>query len=547
VSNTSSLQFALLGALPDLAVLLQRDGVVLAVAGGLQLGELKLTGEWVGKNCDAFWPASVAEVVKRLTQGAIGFRKSTQAKFQHAGRNFEALVYPQGPNRALCMLRALATVEAGDGLDSTDIRSPLHLDRRGFLRRFKESMALATLCEKPAALVVIQLEGLSDIAQAFDSSTADLVMGAAMLRLSLDAGGAANAGFAWYSGQLSDNLMGLVVESAERELIRTWAAALCLRLREPVSVGDAVFHLTPHVGVAILGQDATSSKVMLEHARTAATEARQSGSGKLSFFTDTVKLRTLARFDVARELREAIDKHEIRLRYTGRYDLASGRLAAWVGYLSWVHPIRGEVRPEEFLRVAETTGLAVALSRAALSHLKEDFAALAPQWASDTRISFGALRHHITQPAFKEDIEHFLADGAVPANRLELRIAEKAFIARDSAVSDLQGLGVQWVVDEVGRGLGSLDALARAPIAGLQLDRAWARAVRTDEVALKVCRAGIAVATALGLTSIATGVDNERQRRILLDMGCGFGMGDLYRDELPDIMRPYLASASQRP
>jgi EAL domain-containing protein (putative c-di-GMP-specific phosphodiesterase class I) len=258
-----------------------------------------------------------------------------------------------------------------------------------------------------------------------------------------------------------------------------------------------------------------------------------------------VKLRTLARFDVARELREAIDNHEIRLRYTGRYDLASGRLVAWVGYLSWIHPIRGEVRPEEFLRVAETTGLAVALSRAALSYLKEDFAALAPQWGSDTRISFGALRHHITQPIFKEDIEQFLADGAVPANRLELRIAEKAFIARDSAVSDLQGLGVQWVVDEVGRGLGSLDALARAPIAGLQLDRAWARAVRTDEVALKVCRAGIAVATALGLTSIATGVDNERQRRILLEMGCGFGMGDLYRHELPDIMRPYLASASK--
>jgi hypothetical protein len=208
MSNTSSLQFALLGALPDLAVLLQRDGVVLAVAGGQELGTLKLTEEWVGKNCDTFWPASVAEVVKRLTQGAIGFRKSTQARFQHLGRNFEALVYPQGPNRALCMLRALAIVEADDGLDSTDIRSPPHLDRRGFLRRFKESMALATLCEKPAALVVIQLEGLSEIAQAFDSSTADLVMGAAILRLSSDARGAANAGFAWYLGQLSDNLIG---------------------------------------------------------------------------------------------------------------------------------------------------------------------------------------------------------------------------------------------------------------------------------------------------------------------------------------------------
>jgi EAL domain-containing protein (putative c-di-GMP-specific phosphodiesterase class I) len=310
--------------------------------------------------------------------------------------------------------------------------------------------------------------------------------------------------------------LGLVVESAQRDVIGAWVSALCLSLREPVNMGDAVFQLTPHAGVAILGQDATSSKILLEHARTAAAEARRSESGNLSFFTDTVKLRALARFDVARELREAIDNRDIRLRYAGRYDLASGRLVTWVGYLCWVHPVRGEVRPQEFLRVAETTGLAVALSRAALSCLKEDFAALAPQWASDTRISFGALRHHITQPLFKEDMEQFLADGAVPANRLELRIAEKAFIARTGALSDLQDLGVHWVVDEVGRGLGSLDALARAPISGLQLDRAWARAVGTDPVALKVCRAGIAVAVALGVHPIATGVDNERQRQILI-------------------------------
>jgi predicted signal transduction protein with EAL and GGDEF domain len=545
MSNASPLQSALIEALPDLALLLRRNGVVLAVAGGQGLGSLKVTVEQVGKSCDAFWPSPVAEVVKRLTQGAIGFRKSTQATFQHLDQHFEARVHPQGPNRVLCVLRRLETLVPDDTLDSTDIRPRPHSDRRGFLRRFKESMSLATLCEKPAALVVIHLDGLSDIALAFDSSTTDQVVSTATLRLSSNDSIATGAAFAWYLGLLSDNLLGLVVESAERDVISTWVSVVCLNLREPVNVGDAVFHVTPHAGVAILGQDATSPKTLLEHARAAAIEARRSGSGNPSFFTDTVKLRALARFDVARELREAIESRAIRLRYTGRYDLASGRLVTWVAYLCWVHPVRGEVRPEEFLRVAETTGLAVALSRAALSCLKEDFAALAPQWNSDTRISFGALRHHITQPHFKEDIDQFLADGAVPANRLELRIAEKAFIARDSAVSDLQGLGVQWVVDEVGRGLGSLDALARAPIAGLQLDRAWARAVRTDEVALKVCRAGVAVATALGLTPIATGIDNETQRQILLDIGCGLGMGDLYRDDIPNIMQPYRASASK--
>jgi EAL domain-containing protein (putative c-di-GMP-specific phosphodiesterase class I) len=99
----------------------------------------------------------------------------------------------------------------------------------------------------------------------------------------------------------------------------------------------------------------------------------------------------------------------------------------------------------------------------------------------------------------------------------------------------LRQLGVQLVVDEVGRGMGSLDWLARAPIWGLQLDRAWTSALRVDEVAHRVCRAGVAVATALGLTPIATGVDDAQQRDALVSLGCRLGTGDLYSHNVPNI------------
>jgi EAL domain-containing protein (putative c-di-GMP-specific phosphodiesterase class I) len=199
----------------------------------------------------------------------------------------------------------------------------------------------------------------------------------------------------------------------------------------------------------------------------------------------------------------------------------------------------------EFLRVAETTGLAVALSRAVLTCLQEDFAALSPQWDPDVRISFGALRNHILHDTFAADMAQFLAGGALPAQRLELRISEKVFIARDPTfLLDLQRLGIHLVVDEVARGMGSLDGLARAPIWGMQLDRAWVTALRNDDVALRVCRAGIGVAAALGLTPIATGVDDEAQRRALIALGCRYGSGDLYRDAVPDIMKTYRAAIS---
>ncbi|HEY5102426.1 MAG TPA: EAL domain-containing protein, partial [Steroidobacteraceae bacterium] len=101
--------------------------------------------------------------------------------------------------------------------------------------------------------------------------------------------------------------------------------------------------------------------------------------------------------------------------------------------------------------------------------------------------------------------------------------------AQDASVwQSLAKLGVQLIVDEVGRQMSSLELLARAPLSGLQLDRSWVTALAYDAVSLKVCRAAIGVARALNLTAIGTGVDDARQRDLLLDLGCHEGLGDLY-------------------
>jgi EAL domain-containing protein (putative c-di-GMP-specific phosphodiesterase class I) len=206
--------------------------------------------------------------------------------------------------------------------------------------------------------------------------------------------------------------------------------------------------------------------------------------------------------------------------------------------------LRGEIRPAEFLRVAESTGLTTALSRAALHTLCDDFVAFSKTWDRDVRISFGALRDHLFHQDFLADMDRALAE-RVPAERLELRIAEKAFVSRDPGDFHLlQRRGVQLVVDEVGRDLGSISSLARVPVSGLQLDRAWVTAIRSDEVARKVCRAGINLALSLGLTPIAAGVDDREQRDALLELGCRVGSGDLYPPIQSNITAPRVAFAT---
>jgi EAL domain-containing protein (putative c-di-GMP-specific phosphodiesterase class I)/GGDEF domain-containing protein len=516
--------------LPDLVVMVKRDGVILSHMGGRGVATLALPPQAVGQRLDAIWPQSVATCIKQAVRRAIAQRTTLDTFFTAADVRYELRTTAQGPDRGLCVIRAAGSTT--DEAAGPDDFMQSRFDRRGFMRRFHDTLSEAVIQEKPAALALIHLDGIADIERAFDAKISEQVLSSAILRLPHDVSRPQKNDneLGEYLGQLSADILALVMASADRDAIETCVSRVCASLGEPVPIGDATFQLTPYTGVSILGQDGSSSRSLLDKARSACAEARRSNSSRVFFFSDTLKLRSLQRLDIAREMRDAIANREIALRYSGRHELASGRLVAHVGYLKWTHPLRGELTPGEFLGVAETTGLAPALSRALLAGLRDDFTALRATLPSDVRVSFGALRHHLLQDDFVDDIGRFLADSGMPASRLELRIAERTFASMNASICQSLGrLGIQIVVDEVGRGFASsLDRLARAPIWGLQLDRAWTTALRTDEVALKVCKAGISAAGALGLTPIATGVDDAAQREALVALGCRHGSGDLF-------------------
>lgn len=524
-------------ALPDLNLLIRRDGIVLAHFGGRALEWLRPAQNCDGLHIAAIWPATVAGQIKQLTSRAIADRGTVSTQVRHGERRCEIRVTAQSPDRAICVIRASSHPQWGDSAAP----GTSNLERRGFLRRFKESIALAALNERPIAVAIVHLDGLTDVARVLDTKVSDQVINTATRRLEKDPGREPE----WYMGQLSESLLAVVLETTTRELIEACVTRICDSLRLPIRIGDAEFHLTPYAGAAILGKDATSPKLLLEHARASAVEARRSGDTRVCFFSDTLELRSLARIDITRELRGAIANREIRLRYVGRHDLTSGRLVTVVGYLQWIDPMRGEVRPADFLSIAEATGLSASLSRSVLACLREDFEVFKSQLEPDVRISFGALRQHVLSDSFLADVQAALVQDGLSADRLELRIAERAYVSREVDVwRTLASMGVQLVVDEFGRQMSSFDLLARVPLWGLQLDRSWATAVNVDPVARRVCGAVMNVASGLGLTPIATGIDYEERRQLLRDLGCRQGLGDLY-GVLP-LERPSSSSAGSR-
>jgi EAL domain-containing protein (putative c-di-GMP-specific phosphodiesterase class I)/GGDEF domain-containing protein len=531
--------------LPDLVVLVRRDGVLLEHLGGRGLDNLELTLDSVGKRLDLVWPDQVAALVTQLARRAIANRAAIDAQFRDSGVAYQVRVKAQGPDRAICVIRPASAAAEEDAATTTAELSALQLDRRGFLRRFTDCLSSAALRETPTAVAIVHVDGIADISRIIDTKMSEQILAEALLRLRSMEGNAAVGEASWYLGPLSEDVLAIVIASEDRDAIEACVARVCATLSAPITLGDAAFHLTPYAGVAILGQDVGSAKMLLDHARTAATEARRAGSKNVCFFADTLNLKSLARLDLARELHEAIANRDIRLRYVGRHDLATGERIANVGYLRWNHPLRGQIRPNEFVRVAEATGLARALSRSVLQGLQEDLAEMSRGTDVKRRISFGALRHHILHEDFISDISRLISEGAVPAEQLELRISERTLLAADAgAFQSLRKMGVDLVVDEVGRGLSSLDQLARAGLSGMQLDRSRATAIRRDPIALLVGRAAVSMAAALGITPIATGVDDDEQCRALLDLGYRHGMGDLYRDATAESFK---ASQSTRP
>ena len=516
---------SLIESLPDLVAFVRRNGVIARHLGGRGVAQAGGDGTFDGRSLEDVWGVEAGGLLKRMLKRALATREHVEGRFVDNAQQYEARIDAKGPDKALCVIRSLGPAQ-GPGRGSA---AGAVIERRDFMQRFQHSVNDATLRERPLAVCLIMLRGLGDIGQLIDFAISDSVATTAMLRLrELAAADLCDA--PWYLGQLGEGLLAVVVEGpTTREQLAALSRALCESLARPVSIGEATFQLSPCAGIAQLGKDARSPQALLEHARSALLEARRSESTEVQFFSQTLAMRPINRLDYERELRHAIEANELGLRYAVRRELASGRPVAVQAYLRWQHPLRGPVPPAEFLPVAGGTGLSTSLSRWALRRLQQDLPELRSRVGADVRVSFGPLRHHFACDGVANDLEDFLASGTLPAELLELRVADETVAglsAPEQTLGRLAELGATLVIDEFGRGFTSLTRLVSLPFKAMQVDRAFVAAMNDDEAALRICRATVSFARALGLVAITPGVDSEGDIAIMREIGFSEGLGD---------------------
>ncbi|WP_433043400.1 putative bifunctional diguanylate cyclase/phosphodiesterase [Dactylosporangium sp. CS-033363] len=312
------------------------------------------------------------------------------------------------------------------------------------------------------------------------------------------------------------------------------AARLLAALDRPISEHRLLVQAS--IGIAAAGPDATVDSV-LRDADVAMYTAKQGGKASFVRYVDGMGEPVLAHMRLGGELRRALDDDEFRVVYQPILSLYDGRVVGVEALLRWHHPDRGVVGPGEFIAAAERTGLIVPLGRFVLRETCRQAAAwlrrFGPHALREAGLNVSARQLH--DPDFVADVTAALAESGLPCERLVLEVTESA-VLRGQQVSrtlhELDSLGIRLALDDFGTGESSLSLLRAFPAAIVKLDKSFVDGIEIDDgrpaasdARQAVARAVIQLARALGLDTVAEGVESAEQAAVLRELGYTLGQG----------------------
>jgi diguanylate cyclase (GGDEF)-like protein len=344
----------------------------------------------------------------------------------------------------------------------------------------------------------------------------------------------------------------LLAPTSSEEQGETVALRVLAAFAGPISAHHLLVRAS--IGVATAGRGTPLDR-LLRDADVALYAAKQRGKGNFVRYCDNLAAPVLAHARLGGELRRALDVGEFRVFYQPIMELARNRVVGVEALVRWQHPTRGLVSPAEFIPAAEGTGLIVALGRFVMREACRQTAAWLAEFGPDAlqKIAPNVSVRQLHDPDFVADVRSALADTGLPADRLVLELTESAVLRGPQVSQTLQQLhdmGVRLALDDFGTGESSLSLLRAFPAAIIKLDKSFVDGIELDEPGTPaararqaVARAVIQLAGALGLDTVAEGIENQVQADRLRELGYSLGQGyHLARPMPPEDMRLLLAA-----
>ncbi|MER9969529.1 EAL domain-containing protein [Mesorhizobium sp. M0060] len=279
------------------------------------------------------------------------------------------------------------------------------------------------------------------------------------------------------------------------------------------------------VGIALFPNDGKDADTLLKNADMALYRAKSEGRNLYRFFEPAMDAMVRARRALEIDLRAALSRREFELDFQPIMNIASGEIVGAEALMRWRSPVRGLVRPDDFIPAAEETGLIVPLGEWALRKACTSAAGWAP-----LRIAVNVSAVQIKSGTFARSVISALAFSGVPANRLELEITETVLMDESDLVlktlRQLRDLGVRIALDDFGTGYSSLGYLRRFPVDKIKIDRSFIRDIDSRDTAA-IVRTIIGLGAQLDITVTAEGVETEAQLEFLRKEGCVEAQGYL--------------------
>lgn len=300
-------------------------------------------------------------------------------------------------------------------------------------------------------------------------------------------------------------------------------------LTAPITVGAQDVIVGASIGISMFPRDAQTREMLFQTADTAMYRAKNSGRNRYRFFEQEMTVATQVRMALEMALRPALARGEFELHYQPRIELAGMGLVGMEALIRWNHPERGRVPPQQFIAIAEETGLIVEIGRWVLLEACTRTRRLMDEFGRSIVVSVNVSARQLAQPAFVDEVRAALANTGLPPDCLELELTESALIEdiehTASMLRELKRLGISLAVDDFGTGFSSLAYLRRFPIDVLKLDRSFVLQQDQDVSTFDFIKAFVDMAHALNMAVVAEGVETAEVLALLRAASCDQAQG----------------------
>ena len=405
-------------------------------------------------------------------------------------------------------------------------------NRRGLAERVSAASAAARRDGGSYALLVIDLDRFRQINDSLGHEVGDRVLQTVAGRI----GSCLRADDVL--ARLSGDQFAVLVRPADAGAAEAAARRILNVVAQPTPVAGAAFTLTCSIGMSLAPSQGSRLDDLARHAEAAMRVVKASGRAHYRLHQARAEGDRRNDMKLDHAMRQALVSGRFRLHYQPQVSLDDGRIVGAEALLRWRDPEMGEVKPAQFIPVAEESGFIVPIGEWVLSQAVRQ-AALWHGRGHSVPIAINVSALQFQQPHFVDRVAGVLAVAGVPPQLLELELTESILVHdADEALHRLHALarlGVRLSIDDFGTGYSSLAYLKRFPIGKLKIDRSFISGLPSDDSDAGIVRAILQMARALGMQVIAEGVETEAQRQFLQDEGCQQFQGWLYAPALDSL------------